>query len=176
MRPSTRRRKLDAREVERLVARHQESVWRYLVFLGCTPETADDLCQETFLALLRRSEDLADVERLASYLRRIARNLYLKHENRKHREPAAADLIAAAGAVDAFEGDDRGRGYIEALRSCLSALPEHARVALGLRYGEGLSRDAIAARLVLSPDGVKSLLARAKARLRACIERRRRET
>ena len=38
---------------EALVRRHQVGVWRYLRFLGCPPELADDLAQDTFLALMR---------------------------------------------------------------------------------------------------------------------------
>lgn len=34
-----------------LVRAHQAGVWRYLRFLGCHPDEADDLTQETFLAL-----------------------------------------------------------------------------------------------------------------------------
>ena len=40
---------------EDLIRRHQSGVWRYLRFLGCPPELADDLTQE---AKLQRISDL----------------------------------------------------------------------------------------------------------------------
>ena len=40
--------------VEELARRHQAGVWRYLRLLGCAPDLADDLVQETFLQVLRR--------------------------------------------------------------------------------------------------------------------------
>ncbi len=36
------------------IAKHQEGVWRYLRAIGCDSNLADDLTQETFLAVLRR--------------------------------------------------------------------------------------------------------------------------
>jgi DNA-directed RNA polymerase specialized sigma24 family protein len=46
------------------------------------------------------------------------------------------------------------------------------RRALELRYGSTRSRAQMGAELALSNDGVKSLLRRARAALRACVERR----
>ena len=41
-----------------LVRQHQAGVWRYLRFLGCDRPLADDLTQETFLAVLETPFDI----------------------------------------------------------------------------------------------------------------------
>ena len=41
-------------DVARLVREHQAGVWRYLRVLGCPATEAEDLTQETFLAVLTR--------------------------------------------------------------------------------------------------------------------------
>ncbi len=49
-----------------------------------------------------------------------------------------------------------------------------AAEVLRLRYGESQRRAAIAGRLGLTESGVKSILVRTRAKLRDCVERRRR--
>ena len=82
-----------------------------------------------------------------------------------------------AGAVEALWIDetaaDDGEERIEALRHCLAALAPRTRTALELHYRDGLSWPLAAARLQLRPNGIKTLVQRAREALRACIERRR---
>ena len=78
----------------------------------------------------------------------------------------------AEAAYEWARGEDEGASTQAALEACLGELSDQARHALALRYGEELERSAIASRLGLGIDGVKSLLRRSSARLRACIERR----
>ena len=68
--------------------------------------------------------------------------------------------------------DDGGDLQKEALRRCLAELPARSRRAVELRYGEGRSRDAIAAELELTPEGAKSLLMRIRRALGDCIRRK----
>lgn len=71
-------------------------------------------------------------------------------------------------------GGDGGEAWIEALDACLATLSTRVRQALDLRYraGRGASRTELATALGLTPDGVKTMLRRAKDRLRACVQRR----
>src|SRR5690242_14704515 len=58
---------------------HRLGIWRYLRFLGCDDAAADDLTQETFLAVARGASGNGEpVRDLPAYLRGIARNLFLK--------------------------------------------------------------------------------------------------
>ena len=60
-----------------LIETHQAGVWRYLRALGCQPAQADDLTQETFLAVLRKPFEYRGREAAAAYLRRVARRQWL---------------------------------------------------------------------------------------------------
>ncbi|MEM0926231.1 MAG: sigma-70 family RNA polymerase sigma factor, partial [Planctomycetota bacterium] len=63
-------------EPAELIRVHQRGVWRYLRMLGCDEATADDLTQETFLRVLRRTDFVQHNENAtAGYLRRTAYNL-----------------------------------------------------------------------------------------------------
>lgn len=155
-----------------LVRAHQAGVWRYLRFLGCPPGEADDLAQETFLAVLRRPFDDFAFASTAGYLRRVARNLFLKQRRRDARAPALAEVEELEREFDRWCGDDGGDRYLEALRGCLQHLDERARAALDRHYREGASRTAIAQSLQMSEDGIKSLMRRARAALRACVEKK----
>ncbi len=169
-----------------LVRQHQAEVWRYLRYLGATPELADDLTQETFLQLLRAPfQDQGRVSR-AAWLRTVARNFFLKTLRRKpmlridesaDSEPGAAgadpaSVAAADAAFAAFVRDDGGQGHLAALRQCLDELDGRGRQAIRMQYEERASRGDIGQRLGLSEDGVKSLMRRLRTALRACVERR----
>jgi RNA polymerase sigma-70 factor (ECF subfamily) len=130
----------------------------------------DDLVQETFLVLLGVPFEERSHAATAAFLRRIARNLFLKRVRVGRREVVDLDAIEAAWV--AFDSGDGGDAYLVALRHCLAGLGASSRLALELRYRDALSPGAIADRLGLSLGGARSVLLRAKARLRACISQR----
>ena len=159
-------------DVAELVAVHQAGVWRYLRFLGCSAAEAEDLAQETFLAVLRRPFEDQGRAAAAGYLRTVARNLFLKHRASVGRAPAAVDLDRADVTWRDLAEEDGGDAYLDALRACLGRLEPRPRRALELQYASGRSRAEIAADLGLGEEGIKTLLRRARALLRACIETR----
>ena len=75
-------------------------------------------------------------------------------------------------AIFAPHAGDGGHRYADALRACVAGLDNRARRALELRYRDEATRTDMAADLGMSEEGVKSLLARIRDRLRDCIERR----
>ena len=154
----------------RLIHDHQAGVWRYLRSLGCEPALADDLTQETFLAVLQRPlQDLGPAA-VASYLRRIAFNLHVSHFRRSGKVIAVENLEEIDAAWSRLAADDNGETLLEALRGCLASLTERARRALEMRFREQQSREAIAAMLEISEHGAKNLMQRAKQQLRTCVE------
>lgn len=160
------------RRVEELVHRHQSSVRGFLCYLGCPAGMLDDLVQEVFLSFLSsRFQELGEAS-TSAFLRKVARHLFLKAMQRERRSPIVLDAAGAELAWVEFEGEDGGERYLTALRACLARLRGKAAEALGLRYRAGLSQAAIATELALSESGVKSLLVRARRKLRDCVERR----
>jgi RNA polymerase sigma-70 factor (ECF subfamily) len=155
-----------------MIKNHQAGVWRYLRVLGCSPAEADDLTQETFLAVLQRPFTDLGPAATAGYLRKAARNLFLSAKRRNARWVSVAELDEVEAAWSRWAGDDGGQTLLAALEVCLGTLAERARKALELRFREGRSRSEIAAGVGMSEDGAKNLLQRAKQHLRECIERR----
>lgn len=155
-----------------LVRAHQNEIWRYLRYLGCPGADAEDLTQDTFLAVLRRPFADRGPISTAAYLRRVARNLFLKARERTARRPEPANLDGAEEVWRRFCVRDGGARYVEALRECLGELPGRSHQAIERRYGQGQSRGHIATELGMSVDGVKSLLRRVRKILRECVERR----
>lgn len=160
----------DETRITQLVVRHQRGVAAWLASLGCVAANIDDLVQETFLTLLGVPFVERSPEATFAFLRRIARNLFLKSLRRGRREIPDLEAIEAAWA--AFEGCDGGDHYLAALRQCLLGLNDKSRAALTMRYQDGLAAGEIAARLGLSLGGAKSILLRAKERLGACIRKK----
>jgi RNA polymerase sigma-70 factor (ECF subfamily) len=154
-----------------LVREHQVEVWRYLRYLGASPDLADDLAQETFVQLLRAPYEERGPAARSAWLRTVARNLFWKAHRRTPM--AQVELEAIEAAFAGFTRDDGGEGALAELRLCLDELDGRARTAVRLHYEERRSRRDIGRQLQIGEDGVKSLLRRVRALLRACIERRR---
>lgn len=155
-------------DVQRLVHEHQTGVWRYLRVLGCPAAEADDLTQETFLAVLTKPFHDYNRQATAAYLRRVARNLFISS---RRRAVATAELDDAEAAWLRWAVQDDGEDLMNALRGCLQKLTDRARQVLDLRFGRQASRAEIASAVGLSEDGAKNLLQRTKQQLRECIER-----
>lgn len=153
-----------------LVRNHQADIWRYLRYLGAAAEDADDLTQETFLAVARTPFELRSRGETAAYLRTAARNQLLMLRRRQGRQICTVEL---AGAEEVWAATIAGGSdeWIEALRRCYELLAGRARQAVDRFYREGESREQLAARLQIGVDGVKSLLRRTRAGLKECVER-----
>lgn len=154
-----------------LVQRHQTMIWRYLRLLGADAHEADDLMQDAFVRL---GEGLARGEQVLSppsFLRGVARNLLIGRRRRQRRQ---APTVAWADAVDALVQEPRALAdeRVAALRRCIDDLGGRVRSAVEWHHIDGLSYREAASRLGIKEQGIKSLLARARVALRACIERR----
>ncbi|NQT39128.1 MAG: sigma-70 family RNA polymerase sigma factor [Planctomycetes bacterium] len=158
-------------ELAQLVREHQRGVWRYLRYLGCDRTEADDLTQETFLAVFQSSFQQCSSRQTAAYLRTAARHRLLSARRRQSREPAAGLLDRAEAVWAEVAGEDGLDDYLDALKDCLqTAVNSRSREALSLRYTDNASRDRIAGQLEMTPEGVKTLLRRARGALRDCVE------
>jgi len=166
---------LETDPATRWVRTHQERVFWYLRYLRCPRDLAEDLLQEALAIGLQRPFVLGMAEPEANrWLRTTARNLYFMHLRRQRRVPEVEDPEVLEQvwqeALEEPAGDQRDPR--SALTECLQHLDGRGREALDLRYRDGMGRDEIGAQLGMSAHGVKSLLRRLRASLRACMERR----
>lgn len=154
-----------------LVGRHQAEIWRYVRFLGTSDAQADDVVQETFLAVLKKPPGCREPAAIRAYLRMIARNAFLASLRMTNRQ-TEFDLDAAEQIWAEAHPRDGGEERLSALDDCLGQLDGRAKRAIDLAYRENQSRADIAAKLDMSEDGVKSLLRRTRDVLRQCVERK----
>jgi RNA polymerase sigma-70 factor (ECF subfamily) len=155
-----------------LVREHQADVWRYLRFLGAAAEDADDLTQDTFLAIARCPFEIRSRGETAAYLRTAARNQLLMLRRRQGRELSTVELAAAEEVWAATTPEGDSSVQMDALAKCYESLAGRARDAIDRFYRRSESREEIAAAFDVTIDGVKSLLRRTRASLRECVERR----
>ena len=153
-----------------LIQAHQAGVWRYLRAMGCENSLAEDLTQETFLAVLQRPFQEINAAATAAYLRKTALNLLISHERRAGKVTAVEDVEELDRTWMRWAGGDQGEALLDVLRECVKALTPRARLALEMRFRDSSSRPEIAAALEITEHGAKNLMQRAKQQLRACIE------
>lgn len=158
--------------LDALVREHQADVWRYLRYLGAAAADADDLTQETFLAIARTPFEIRNRAATAAYLRTAARNQLLMLRRRQGRQIATVDLAAAEAVWADHCPTGRSDGFLDALEVCRESLAGRTREAVNLFYRDNLSREELATRLEMTAEGVKTLLRRARSVLRQCIQRR----
>lgn len=159
-------------DAAKLIRDHQSGVWRYLRALGAEPPLAEDLTQETFLAVLRKPFEQYHPAATSAYLRKVAHNLFVTHCRRQQSTTTLTDLDRIEIDWSRWTRQDNGEDLILALRECLQSISPRAQTALQMRFRDRASRNEIAEALKLSPDGAKNLMQRAKKALRDCIEHR----
>ena len=160
-----RARKGDETAFSELYARHHLSIFRYALYMG-SRDLADDVVQETFLAVLQQSQHV-DPPRsgVVAYLLGIARHVVL----RRLQMPAnmvsdgEAEWIASGDASPLEELTRAER--IAAVRAAIRTLPAAYREAIVLCELHEMEY-AAAAQIMQCPVGtVRSRLARARALL-----------
>jgi RNA polymerase sigma-70 factor (sigma-E family) len=133
---------------------------RFAYLLCGDRATAEDLVQDSFLALYRRFGDVLPIAAPVAYARRAIVNA---NTSRARKRGFSALVLVEPPDVVVPEVDS---GAQDAMWRALAALPERQRAVLVLRYYLDLSDDDIAAALDCRPGTVRSLAARAFAALR----------
>ena len=157
-------------EAAEFIAKHQLGVWRYLRAIGCDASLADDLTQDTFLAVLRRPFEFVSDAASAGYLRRVAYHLLVSSRRKSSRMMVTDAIELFETAWARWAGFDNGEGAMDALQECFDRLTKRAKLSLRMRFGEGSSREVIAEALGITEHGAKNLMQRAKNQLRGCVE------
>lgn len=151
----------DAAAFERLFERHYATVYRALFGMLGAREPAEDLAQETFLALYRRPPRPEPGLSLAAWLCRVALNRASNALRSQRRELARVERLALPEAQPGPD-DDALRAEARAqVRGALARLPARQAHLLLLRHA-GLSYAEVAQALGVAPGSVGTLLARAE--------------
>jgi RNA polymerase sigma-70 factor (ECF subfamily) len=176
--------------LETLYDRYASAIFAAVYRLTSDRGTAEEVVQETFLALWNRAETFDPAAgSLAAWLHAIARNRTIDRLRAAGRRPPLVALSAAAapdedstqalerlvsdgaivggsrpapGPEQAFES----AGVQEAIGTALASMPDDERTVILLAYQEELSQSEIAARLGWPLGTVKTRTRRALQRLR----------
>jgi RNA polymerase sigma-70 factor, ECF subfamily len=165
----------DADALDGLVRRYQPRIYRFGMKMCRDPAAAEDVVQETLLAMVRTLRGFRGEASVSTWLYTIARSFCIKKRRRPRSAPVAelsleTDRPAAASLPDASPAPDRLVEEHEtrsALEAALASLSAPHREVIVLRDVEGLSAGEVAEVTGLSVDAVKSRLHRARAVLRA---------
>ncbi len=176
--------------LETLYDRYASAIFAAAYRLTSDRGIAEEIVQETFLALWNRAETFdPTVGSLAAWLHTIARNRTIDRLRAAGRRPPAVALSSAAAPdEDATQALERlvssgsvvggatpppgpeeafaSVGLHEAVGAVLAAMPEVERTVILLAYQEELSQAEIAARLGWPLGTVKTRTRRALLRLR----------
>jgi RNA polymerase sigma-70 factor (ECF subfamily) len=163
---------------EEVYQRYRDPVWRLARRLTGSDEAALDACQEIFLRVWRGLPGFRGEARLSTWVFQIAWNHLraVRRQRLRRRDGLGSPVeIGERGVVVVDPGADPerradARDRLERVRRAVETLPEHQRVVLWLRDGEGLSYEEIGAVLDVPIGTVRSRLARARGALRQYVE------
>jgi len=153
-----------------LVRRHEHTAWRIAHrFLG-DPMEAEDLAQEAFLRILSAAPRYKPSAAFSTYLYRVVARLCIDNARKKRPTFTGAVPETADSSPDpatALIQKDRDA----LIRKALDALPSRQRMAVILKYYEGLSYGEIAQAMGTTVKAVERLLGRAKKALQKRLSR-----
>lgn len=155
---------------DELVRRYERPVRQLARRILGDPALAEDVAQETFLKVFRHLGRYDPGRRLASWLFRIAHRTALDALRRRRSEAMpVADVPATPPLDPSSTGPDR-LALAQALEAALGRLRVEYRVALVLRYQEGLSYGEIAEVLGVPEGTAKTFVHRARRAVAGALE------
>jgi RNA polymerase sigma-70 factor (sigma-E family) len=159
--------------VEQLYATHYNRLVRLSVLLVRDVETAEEVVQDSFVAMHGRWRSLHEPDKALAYLRQTVVNRsrsVLRHRGvqARHAPAVLADQPGTEqpGADEATVARERRQQVLDALQQ----LPRRQREVLALRYYLDLDEAGIAETLGISRGAVKSHASRGAAALRTLLE------
>jgi RNA polymerase sigma-70 factor (ECF subfamily) len=164
-----------ATQLERLYDEHAQALFAFLLNFTRNESDTRDLLQELFMKLAARPGLLAGVREERAFLIRLAHNLAIDLMRRRGtREKNYEQLAAESVLAFAVSDDPDEQSFRTALAEALSELPPEQRAVVHLKLWEGMTLEAIAVALDLSPNTVASRyrygLDKLRARLRPLYE------
>ncbi|MEZ5318045.1 MAG: sigma-70 family RNA polymerase sigma factor [Vicinamibacterales bacterium] len=151
----------DRAAFDELFARYRDPVWRFFRRRVADTARAEELAQETFLALIQSAPRYEPRAAFRSYVFGVAYNVLLAARRRRRRgiEEPIAELDPPGASSDPAS--------VLWIRQAMAALDPGEREVLMLREYEALSYDEIASLTGVPVGTVRSRLFRAREALRA---------
>lgn len=172
----------DPEAFTQLVGQYQHRLVGIMHHLVGNAEEAEDLAQEVFLRVYRNRKSYSPKAKFSTWLFTIANNLALNALRNRGRKPAVPLVGADSGPLGARPEEQlvrdpgatpsfglRQAELADRIRAALDTLNDRQRMAVVLNKFEDMNYADIAAVMGLTTKAVKSLLSRARARLRDAL-------
>jgi RNA polymerase sigma factor (sigma-70 family) len=168
--------------LNRIMGRHREKIFHYLIRLLQDEEEALDLAQETFVRVFLNRDKFNSKNRLSPWMYAIATNLardrmrwLARHRNVSIETPLGngdatlSDSLRETGLSpnESLEREER----VNQVKEALAEIPEELRTPLVLVEYEDMSQAEIATVLDCTPKAVENRLYRARKLLREKLSR-----
>lgn len=149
-----------------------ERLFAYLVTLLGNRDDAEEVFQETTLALWRSFHEFEPDTNFLSWAKRVAfhRVLTFRKQRRRLGIPCSEDFLAAVDRMMASQ-DDVMDARLRALVSCLEKLPEADRRLVECRYESNCQVKSLAAQLGRPANTLYKALERIRHALVECVNR-----
>ena len=176
----------DLNAFNRLVLEYQSPVYNLAYRIMGEADSASDATQEAFISVYKNIGGYRGGS-FKGWLMRIVTNACYDELRRRKRRPAASlealtivetgpDADGEAQLASEIESPEAHAERAElntAIQQCLDGLPDDQRMAVVLCDVQGLDYSEIAATMRTALGTVKSRIARARAKLRECIQHQR---
>lgn len=144
----------DIRAFDELLARNQQKLYTYIMFVVRDPEVANDVFQETFVKVITKLHEgkYTDTGKFSFWLTRIAHNVIMDN----YRQTKSVHIIEPTEdndlnklSSDTLMDINRENEYVNTqilddVRHLMDALPPTQREVVYMRYYQGLSFKEIA--------------------------------
>ncbi len=158
----------DESGLEELVRTYSDSLIRFAYCYVQDADAAEDIMEDTIVALIMKRKRLDSGEKLHGYLYKIARNKSIDYLRKHSRDVPLEDVQNVLTAGDLETGHFR-RARNERVYVCMQSLPEQYREVLHLLYFEGFSLPQIGQILHQSMKQIYNLHNRAKGALKELL-------
>jgi RNA polymerase sigma-70 factor (ECF subfamily) len=155
-----------------LYERHWPGIYKVAYKYLHSTELAEDIVQEIFSKLWQKRTEFTEVQHLQFYLVTMTRNMAYKHLKKLATEAVANKEFALKESPVRNEGETAvlDKQYEALLEQAVSLLPPQRKHIFQLAKRDGLSHEAIAERLHISPNTVKNQMVAALQFIRHRLE------
>jgi RNA polymerase sigma-70 factor (ECF subfamily) len=167
-------RRCDPEAIDALVEAYGARICRRIERILGNRADAEEVAQDVLLLIVRKIHLFEGRAAFGTWVHRVATNAALARLRRRRRDDehsaaGPAGGAAVTGHLASADEDLAQRELRGLLARAIETLPEPYRLPLVLHHLEGLSNEAIAARLGLGLAAVKSRVYRSRILVRQCL-------
>ncbi|MEQ8155721.1 MAG: sigma-70 family RNA polymerase sigma factor [Clostridiaceae bacterium] len=166
----------DKEAFQELISKYHPFVFKFLVKITENEQVAEDITQETFLKLIRNIDkfDMYGKAKFSTYIITISKNCYIDYLRKEKKFLQNVSIDENFNAEDVHANTEEivlDKIYGEAVKKEMENLSEEQKIAIKMKYIEGLTLKEIGEKLEIEPKTVKSRIHNGIVKLRNVFER-----